>query len=146
MKVLAAITCSILLTAGCVASPDRVGVTQSRSPPLEPNAVTGTWDFVVTGKQEPQQFSFALTDIPADTCISGRWYQARPISVPRGQVSRPAYQYASGKLEILLSTELCDSYTSFIGNVSGSTFKGAHVSYGLFGSTEHGKVSGALRH
>ena len=145
MKILAAITCLILLTAGCVASSDRMGVTQSSSPSLAPSAVMGTLDFVVTGKKGPEQFSFALTDTLADTCISGTWYQARPLSVPRGQVSRPAYQYVSGKLEILLSTELCDSYTSFIGNVSGSSFKGSHVSYGLFGSTEHGQVSGTLR-
>ena len=114
--------------------------------PPAPDVATGTWDFVVTGKREPQSFSFVLTDTPADTCISGTWYQARLLSAPQGQVSRPAYQYQAGKLEILLSTELCDAYTSFIGNVSGSVFEGSHVSYGLFGSTEHGKVGGALRH
>jgi hypothetical protein len=110
-----------------------------------PNTVTGAWDFAVSGKRQTQSFSFVLTDTPADTCISGNWFQAQPLSTPQGQVSRPAYQYQSGKLEILLSTELCDAYTSFIGDVSGSTFEGTHVSYGLFGSTEHGKVSGARR-
>ena len=123
MKILAAATCSILLTTGCVASSGRVSALK----PPAPDVATGTWDFVVT-------------------CISGTWYQARLLSAPQGQVSRPAYQYQAGKLEILLSTELCDAYTSFIGNVSGSVFEGSHVSYGLFGSTEHGKVGGALRH
>ena len=32
-----------------------------------------------------------------------------------------------------------------IRQVEPETFEGSHVSYGLFGSTEHGKVSGALR-
>lgn len=140
MRVLAAATLSILLMAGC-ASSCRISPTQAPAP----NAVTGIWDLVVTDKSQTQSFSFALTDTPADTCISGNWFQARPLSAPQGQVSRPAYQYQSGKLEILLSTELCDGYTVLIGNVSGSTFEGSHVSYGLFGSTEHGKVSGALR-
>lgn len=107
--------------------------------------VTGTWDFVVAGKRRTQSFSFVLTDAPAHTCISGNWFQAQPLSAPPDQVSRPAYRYQSGELEILLSTELCDAYTSFIGNVSRSTFEGSHTSYGLFGSTEHGRVSGVLR-
>src|SRR5688572_19648453 len=140
MRVLAAATLSVLLTAGC-ASSGRMSATQAPAP----SSVTGVWDLVVTGKRQTQSFSLSLTDIPADTCISGNWFQAQPLSGPQGQVSRPAYQYQSGKLEILLSTELCDAYTVFIGNVSGSTFEGSHVSYGLFGSTEHGKVSGALR-
>ena len=142
MKVLAAVFLA-LLAAGCVSAPAQTaGIETSAAP----SSVTGTWDFVVSGESPPQSFSFALTDIPAETCISGTWYQARPLSAPNGSVPQPAYQYQSGRLEILFSTELCDAYTSLIGSVSGSSFEGSHVSYGLFGSTEHGKARGTLRH
>ena len=140
MRVLAAAALSVLIMASCASS----SPTSAAQDPA-PSSVKGIWDFVVTGKRQTQSFSFALTDTPADTCISGNWLQAQSLSAPQGQTSRPAYHYQSGKLEILLSTELCDANTSFIGNVSGSTFEGSYVSYSLFGGTEHGKVSGALR-
>jgi hypothetical protein len=146
MKSLATVTSLAILLAACAGSPDRADVAPlNTASPVESAAVNGTWDFVVTGKDEPQRFSFDLTDSPADTCLSGNWYQARPLEAPRDQVSKPAYRFESGQLEILLSTELCDAYTSLIGTVTGSRFQGAHVSYGLFGSTEHGKVRGAQR-
>jgi hypothetical protein len=146
MRVLTTIfSLSIVIVAGCTTSSHRSGAAQSNYSAAAPVAVTGTWEFIVTGKREPQRFSFTLTDTPANTCISGTWYKAMPLSVPSGQVSRPAYQFESGKLEILLSTELCDGYTSFIGKVAGSSFEGAHVSYGLFGNTEHGSVTGSLQ-
>ncbi|WP_434026801.1 hypothetical protein [[Pseudomonas] boreopolis] len=141
MKVLATALFAVLVSS-CASAPVQTGTVTSPAPDL----VTGTWDFVVAGKGAPQSFSFSLTNIPAETCISGTWYQAQPLSAPKGSVSRSAYQYQSGKLEILLSSELCDAYTSFIGSVSGASFEGSHVSYGLFGGIEHGKVSGALRH
>jgi len=142
MKVLAAVFLA-LLAASCTSTPAQTGGIESSA---APGSVKGTWDFVVSGKGPPQSFSFALTDSPAETCISGTWYQAQPLSAPKGSVSRPAYQYQSGRLEILFSTELCDAYTSLIGSVSGSSFQGSHVSYSLFGSSEHGKASGTLRH
>jgi hypothetical protein len=142
MKALAAVFLA-LLGAGCVSAPAQTADIETSA---NPSSVTGTWDFVVSGKNPAQSFSFALTDVPAETCISGTWYQARPLSALNGSVSRPAYQYQSGRLEILFSTELCDAYTSLIGSVSGSSFEGSDVSYGLFGSTEHGKARGTLRH
>jgi hypothetical protein len=146
MKIPTLIGClSSLAIAACAAFPHSQEIPRSSSSSSSPDTVIGTWDFSVTSASTPQHFGFALTSTPADTCLSGAWYEARPISVPNGVVSRPAYHYESGKLEILLSTELCDGYTSFIGNVSGSKFDGSYISYGLGGSTEHGKVTGSQR-
>lgn len=147
MKILATVTGVTILLAACAGIPDRVDIARSNAAaPAKAIALIGVWDFVVTGKADAQRYSFDLTDSPADTCLSGNWYMARSLAAPRGQVSKPAYRFESGQLEILLATELCDAYTSLIGTVSGSNFEGSHVSYGLFGSTEHGKVRGAQRH
>ena len=137
MRNFAALLVLVFLTAGCSSTP-----VHQASPP---STVVGTWQFSITGDEGSYSSTFMLTDVPAETCISGNWYRAQPVSPVRPQVSRPAYSYEAGRLELLLSSELCDAYSSFIGKVAGSHFTGSHVSYGLFGSTEHGKVKGALR-
>jgi hypothetical protein len=105
--------------------------------------VAGQWNFRVVGKDGVREPVVMLTTEPAETCLSGQWFKAVAVSPGGLAFSRPAYSYSNGRLELLLSSELCDAYTSLIGSVAGHTFSGAHVSYGLFGSTEHGKVTGA---
>ena len=107
-----------------------------------PAQVTGRWQFRVAGKDVAREPIVALTNEPAKTCLSGEWFKVVVLSPGGLAFSQPAYTYSNGRLELLLSSELCDAYTSLVGSVSGGRFSGTHVSYGLFGSTEHGKVTG----
>ena len=144
MRTFVALTVLALLASGCTGTAVRqAGEPQPAAAP--PTSVVGTWEFSVGGGKATHSSTFTLSDAPAETCLSGSWYQAQLISSDTQQVSRPAYRYEAGRLELLLSTELCDAYSSFIGSVTDISFTGAYVSYGLFGSTEHGKVTGTRR-
>ena len=138
MKALFSLLATTLLASGCSTPPPVATV-----PP--PESVLGTWEFTVSDKDGPRNPVIRLTETPSDTCISGDWFQAKVVSADGLKFSDPTYTYSDGRLEVLLTSGLCDAYTSFIGTVSGTQFNGAHVSYGLFGSTEHGKVVGARR-
>ena len=83
-----------------------------------------------------------LSATPAETCIAGEWKAARVIDDPSGYTRRPAYKIEGDHLEVLLVNELCDSYDSYAGTLSGSSFTGEHVLYGLGYSKVVGTVVG----
>lgn len=139
MKVLLAYVATALLASGCSTT-----VPVAEAIPV-PDSVVGTWEFTATGKDGTSSAVIRLTDTPSDTCISGNWFRAKVVSADGLKLLDPAYTYSEGRLEVLLTNGLCDAYSSFIGTASGTQFSGAHVSYGLFGSTEHGKVIGSRR-
>jgi hypothetical protein len=142
MKNTIALAALILSVTACAAAPvarDTL-IPASESAPAQ---VAGQWKFQVTGKDGIREPLVILTTKPAETCLSGQWFKVVPVSSHGLAFSKPVYSYSKGRLELLLSSELCDAYTSLIGTVAGSSFSGTHVSYGLFGSTEHGKVTGA---
>ncbi|MGN2248302.1 hypothetical protein ACFWZ3_16605 [Frateuria sp. GZRR35] len=104
-----------------------------------------TVSFVETDSagKEVRELKFELTDRPANTCISGDWKQAAVLTDVNGYTKSPAYIMADGKLEVLLINTMCDAYDSYAGAVTGNTFSGEHVAYGLDFSKTLGKVSGA---
>jgi hypothetical protein len=128
-----------LLASGCSALPQRV------DGPSAPAGVVGTWAFTVTGEQGTHRPVLRLVDRPAETCLSGDWLQAKVVSSDGMDLSKPAYRYRDGDLEILLVNGVCDAYTSFVGTTSGAGFEGDHVSYGLSHSEQHGHVTGVRR-
>lgn len=133
-----------LSAAACSAAPV-VGHGLASGPEHAPAEVAGQWQFRVAGKDAARETVVVFTTEPAETCLSGEWFKAVAVSPDGLGFSRPAYSYSNGRLELLLSTELCDAYTSLVGNVSGSRFSGTHLSSGLFGSTEHGQVTGVRK-
>ena len=137
-----ALAALLLSVAGCSAAPV-VSDLHTAKPEPAPALVAGQWQFHVMGKDAVREPVVMLTQEPANTCLSGEWFKAVVVEPGGLSFSKPAYSYSDGRLELLLSSELCDAYTSLVGSVSGNRFSGAHVSYGLFGSTEHGKVTGA---
>ena len=140
MKTFLLLIASALVAAGCSTSPSTSATTTASS--FAPESVLGTWEFTITGDGSAHKPVFRLTDDPAETCLSGDWFRAKVVSADDLNLSDPAYTYSSGRLELLLVNGLCDSYRSLIGTVSDAQFSGEHVSYGLYGSTEHGKVTG----
>jgi hypothetical protein len=102
------------------------------------------WDFVVydgRGKVE-KQLRFQVTGDSASTCLSGEWKRLVPVGGAASATSDPAYLLEGRNLLILLSTGLCDGYDELKGELSGLSFEGRHVSSGLLGGTDHGKVTG----
>lgn len=110
-----------------------------------PTGVIGTWAFTVTGEAGAHKPVLRLTDRPVETCLFGDWFQAKVVTSDGMDLSKPAYRYEDGHLEILLKNGMCDGYTSFAGTASGTKFEGDHVSYGLSYSTRHGHVVGERR-
>ena len=90
-----------------------------------------------------RQLQVGLTAAPAKTCIAGDWKVVEVIRDEAGYTKNPAYTLVGGKLEVLLINSFCDSYNSYIGTLSGSSFSGEHVIYGLGTSKNLGSVSGA---
>ena len=93
--------------------------------------------------QDIRELTFALTDRPAKTCISGDWKEAAVLKDANRYTRSPAYTLANGKLEVLLINTMCDAYDSYSGTITGNKFSGDHVAYGLSFSKTLGKVSGA---
>src|SRR5690606_9008173 len=125
MKAFPLFVAAALLITGCSAAPTLPTVGPSLSA-VTSESVLGTWDFSVTGKEGTNKLTFRLTEEPADTCISGDWFRAKVTSAGGFKLSDPAYTYSGGRLEVLLTNGICDSYTSFVGKVSGGQFSGAH--------------------
>ena len=92
--------------------------------------------------QTVRKLSFALTENPAKTCISGDWKEAKVLGDEGHYTRSPAYTLDGDRLEVLLVNTLCDSYDSYTGNISGGAFSGEHVAYGLSFSKNLGKVAG----
>lgn len=92
--------------------------------------------------QQVRQLSFVLTRDRANTCISGNWMRSKIISDTPGYTKNPAYTLEDGKLEVLLVNQMCDSYNSYVGELSNGQFHGDHVVYGLGFSKTLGKVTG----
>ena len=95
--------------------------------------------------KEVRKLTFELTDQPAKTCISGEWKQARVVSDAGRYTESPAYTMEDGKLEVLLVNTVCDGYDSYVGAITGTTFSGEHVAYGLGIHKALGKVKGAYQ-
>jgi hypothetical protein len=95
-----------------------------------------------SSQKDVRELSFELTDRPAKTCISGDWKQASVLADPGGYTKSPAYTLADGKLEVLLVNTMCDAYDSYSGTITGATFSGEHVTYGLGWRKVLGNVSG----
>ncbi|MBB3802562.1 hypothetical protein FHR47_002829 [Xanthomonas arboricola] len=132
----------LVSAAGCSTAP-LVGDLHTTGLESSPAQIAGQWQFNALGNDAIRESVVILTTESANTCLSGEWFKAVVVSPGGLSFSKPAYNYSDGRLELLLSSELCDAYTSLVGSVSGSRFSGAHVSYGLFGSTEQGKITGA---
>ncbi|MBB6368548.1 hypothetical protein FHR56_003727 [Xanthomonas sacchari] len=92
--------------------------------------------------KEIRKLTFELTDQPAKTCISGEWKQAHVVSDPGRYTKTPAYTITDGQLEVLLINTVCDGYDSYVGTITGTTFSGDHVAYGLGFHKILGKVEG----
>src|SRR6185437_12765430 len=65
-----------------------------------------------------RQLSFVLTNEPAQTCISGDWKKAKVAKDVTGYTHNPAYTLENGILEVLLVNQVCDSYDSYVGELS----------------------------
>lgn len=143
-KIVIALAAIFLSVVVCSAAPVAGDTRRAASEPV-PIEVPGQWRFEVTEKDGVRNPVIVLTKEPADTCLSGEWLKAVVVSPSGLSFSKPAYSYSNGRLELLLSSELCGAYSSLIGTVAGHHFDGTYVSYGLFGGTEHGKVTGALQ-
>ncbi len=92
--------------------------------------------------QRTRDLAFELTSQPAETCIAGNWKRANAVH-DRGKYTRKsAYTLEDGRLEVLLINEMCDSYDSYVGQLSNGVFTGDHVAYGLGFSESLGKVTG----
>lgn len=88
-----------------------------------------------------QEISFELTNEAGHACIGGEWKKAKLIKEFRKYTHDPVYKVENGKFEVLLINNICDSYDSYIGQVSDGQFKGEHVVYG-WGSKTLGIVTG----
>ena len=96
------------------------------------------------GKQA-RTLRLALSEKPAETCLAGQWKAARVLDDPSGYTRRPAYKIEGNHLEVLLINELCDSYDSYAGTLTGSSFTGEHVLYGLGYNIVVGTVVGVAQ-
>ena len=92
-----------------------------------------------------RELEFVLTDAPIDTCLSGDWRKAVATTDTQGYTRRPAYIIEDGRLHLLLVNTLCDSYDQYIGEISGASFVGEHVSVGLGSSVKLGNVTGTYK-
>ena len=88
--------------------------------------------------------SFALTQQPIETCISGDWKRAEPLNDRKRYTERSAYIREGDSLEVLLVNTVCDGYDSYVGKLTGDRFLGQHVQYGLGFSKTLGTVSGSV--
>lgn len=133
---------TLLSVTACTVAPVAHDAPAPASEPA-PAQLAGQWNFRVTSKDAVREAIVLLTTEPAEACLSGQWFKAFAVSPGGLTFSRPAYSYSNGRFELLLSSELCDAYTSLVGTVASKGLRGVHVSYGLSGSTERGKVTGA---
>lgn len=92
--------------------------------------------------QQVRHLSFVLTQKRANTCIAGNWKRAKPVNDTSAYTKDPAYRLDQGKLEILLVNQVCDSYNSYVGELSDRQFHGEHVVYGLDFNRTLGNVTG----
>jgi hypothetical protein len=89
-----------------------------------------------------RKLSVALTDNPAQACISGTWKQARVISDSGGAPLDPMYKTDGAKIEMLLVGNICDAYDSYVGTLDKDRFTGSRAQYGLNFFQKLGNVSG----
>jgi len=108
------------------------------------SGATAVFSFVETNSagQRIRELAVDLSDAPATTCLGGAWRVARIVKDPKHYMRHPAYTLEKGRLEVLLINGPCDSYDSYIGEISGGSFRGDHVAYGLGFSKTLGRVTG----
>ncbi len=98
--------------------------------------------------EEVIKLIFGLTDHSISTCLNGDWKEARVLFEEGSYTEKPAYIWRNDQIEILLVNRFCDSYDSYIGNVTRGSFTGEHVRYGrgsgsTIESSTIGRVSGS---
>jgi hypothetical protein len=146
MKTLLMLTVTLCLVAGCTthtASMKPETYAELAAQPTPPAWHTdSTWSFIEldTSGQIQQSMLFRVTDRPANACLSGDWKALEIIGSAEKAASRPAYSLNGRHLQILLSTELCDAYSEYVGTLSECGFSGKHQFSGMFGGKEYGKV------
>ena len=137
--------------SGAVAAPDPAVAAQfaryrqlSAEPTPSSWHADAIWDFVIydSGGKIENEVSFKVTADPAATCLGGDWRKLVVLRETSPMTSDPAYLLEGRNLLVLLSTDLCDGYDELKGELSAASFSGQHISSGLFGGTDHGKVTG----
>jgi len=110
----------------------------------EPRSAAGVISFTETSSagQPVRELAFNLTDEPTKTCISGTWKTARVVKDSQHYTRNPAYTLDKGRIEVLLINGPCDSYDSYIGELTDRAFRGDHVAHGLGFHKTLGKVTG----
>lgn len=147
------------LLASCVAQPEfdyESLVSQTTPASWDTKSV---WVFVAVDRKGVIIRSLALrfTDQPAESCASGDWKKveilrssgnpnssvaSQSISAPTGN-AQPGYKLNGRALNVGLTTNLCDSYVEFLGELTDEGFSGRFISTGLFHYEDFGKVYGA---
>lgn len=106
--------------------------------------VGSPWIFIAldgSGKVDAST-TFRITDRPANACLSGEWKTLEVVGGSEPMPRSPAYSLQGNKLQVLLSTELCDAYDLFTGELDAKGFTGIHHFLGMGASKEFGKVYG----
>jgi len=107
--------------------------------------VTGSrWTFIASDKKGAIAGSivFRVTDEPVKVCIAGNWKKLEIVGNSSLPAHAPAYLLGGRTLEVLLSSDLCDSYDEFSGDLSDKGFTGTHENSGMFGGQTYGRVYG----
>jgi hypothetical protein len=144
----------VLLAATSIAADDREEkhhkslATQPTPREWRPGAV---WRFVTTplpGKPKLEILTFRITNQSGVSCLAGGGWKNvwRKFVVLEGHVplGPPIYQVEGRALQINLSGGWCDAYDIINGVLSGDTFEGKRVAFGLGGGELVGTVRGSL--
>lgn len=105
------------------------------------------WDFdLYRGRSQWEtRLTFEITDEPTDPCLGGTWKKLRLLGGPERMAPSPAYSVEGRNLQILLSTGLCDAYSTLNGVLDDDRFLGKHEHSGMWTHTLHGRVTGRAR-
>lgn len=95
--------------------------------------VGSEWKFVIrqglTGT--PQTVVLRVAEGKADSCLSGDWKRLELVSGSYEGMSEPAYMTSGGRMEVLLRSDICDSYDHLEGTVGNGLYVARHSVFGL---------------
>jgi hypothetical protein len=110
---------------------------------------TSAWVFVAVNPkgQIVRSVTVRFTDEPTTSCVAGEWKKLtvlkdEPQALSPSQAI-PGYMLEGRALTIGLTTNICDSYDEFIGELSDLGFEGRYISQGLSYYEDRGDVYGA---
>lgn len=136
--------CSAVLAvvAGCASlSTSRYDYAALSAEPTSADWGAGTvWAFTLP-ERSPRAgtLTYRVTDRPADTCMSGAWYDLDPVAdeLPKlGKVElKPAYHTSGRHLIVSLNSNVCDLNSEIRGVLAGHLFDGDHSTGDMTGST-----------